>query len=143
MGILDRLRSAFGRSPLIGRRYEYPAPGLAGPAAMFAQAIADLWADGSEDIWLTIETIPDAGEDVRVVQVAGRHLNTLVDEIDIQTVLTSAGHGALAGKVRRQADALYELGTDDPEEFAAAIDAVFVRHYGLRPGYPVRAVVDC
>ena len=141
MGLMDRLRGAFRRSELIGRRYEYPAPGLASPAAMFARAIADLWADRSEDIWLTIETVPGAAEDARVIQVSGRAINTLVDEVDIAAVLSAADLPDLASAERID-DALYQLDTDDPDRFAAAIDAVFIHHYGLRPGYAATATVD-
>lgn len=109
----------------------HPSGGFGTPA----EAIADLihrHRAANDDGWVHLEaTVP--GRTI-TIQLQRDQLNTLLDELP--------PHAAEVLGFERLEAGLYRVSDSSPENLAATIDALFVEHYRLGPGYTLAGRLD-
>ena len=139
MGLRDWLA---GRKPEERRTIipQGPAPTGVNPIDLMEDAIRRCREEGG-DGWVTFKV---AGENrpERIVEVAGDHLNTCLEEVDVPALLRAVGLTALADSAAAGSTGIWTFPGASPAELAAAADAVFRLHYGMGEAYTVRADVQ-
>lgn len=100
-----------------------------------SEVIADLihrHRAADDDGWVHLEAaVP--GRTI-TIQLRRDHLNTLRDELP--------PHAAAVLGLERVDTGLYRVSDASPENLAATIDALFVEHYRLGPGYSLAGRLD-
>lgn len=145
MGLFDKLKKALippNLGPaIVGVRAASPSLDYPKPATAFAFVLSAFEASPRrDDHWCTFEA-RDPGR-AATVQYAASGINTLSEEFDLGAMLASAGLSDLASRTRGVGPGLHTIEGATPAELADAVDAIFVVHFGFRPGYEATAVVE-
>lgn len=145
MGLFDKLKKALTPPDLglaiAGARALSPTLEHSKPVSAFAFVITAYEASPRRtDHWCTFRG-RDEGESARV-QYTAAGLNTLAHEFDLASMLSSAGLADLASRTRVVGVGLHAIEGATPAELAVVVDAIFVVHFGFRPGYEASATVE-
>lgn len=117
-----------------------PASPGAAPIDVMEEAIRHCREQGG-DGWVTFKVV---GEDrrERILEVAGDHVNTCLEEVDVPALLRVVGLTELADTAVAGNSGIWTFRAASPAELAAAADAVFRLHYRMGEAYTVRADVQ-
>lgn len=131
------IRKIFQNEPSDQFRAEFPSVEYADHFSLFRVVLHRLDSSDDGEFWASFEAVnPGGGEDL-VVQVIGNVVNTCLEEVDMERVLSDGGHVELARRVEDTGERIYHLDNATPEELARMVDAAFVHHYRLPTGYRV------
>ncbi|MCC6425341.1 MAG: hypothetical protein IT435_00840 [Phycisphaerales bacterium] len=92
--------------------------------------------------WIDIRAKEHGSKREFNLQISGRVLNLLQEDIPLPQLLIEEGMNVLADHAVRKDVGLFELRDATPEELAIAADIVLKRHYGLPDEYEVEAELD-